>query len=155
MSKRTYLIALVAACLIAVPALLLAVPISTANGTPNITAGGATGAYVWFDDKGFHTRFTTKKNELFFHGKVCATKIMKLDGYHVDDDARNKVEISEDKKCINIEMYNKQTLNGFNFRAQGDVEFRLKVGDKDLAANRIWLGSGNANPPSSPFTLER
>ena len=156
MTGKNLFIALGALCLIAVPVLLLAMPISDAQGTPNIEKAGTTGAYVWVDDKGFHARFTTKKNELFFHGKVCAAEILSLDGYHVDDDARNKVEISDDKKCINIDMYNKQALNGLNFKAKGKkIEFRLKVGDQDLSANRIWVGANNKNPGSSPFTIDR
>lgn len=156
MSKKSWLIVLGLVVALAIPAILLAVPAATFEGRPTFDAGSASGAFVWHDGNGLHVRFTTKANERYYHGKVCAGKIMQLDGYHVDDDSRNKVEKSEDGKCINIELYNKMTLNGFDFKAKGKkVEFRLKVGSGILKPKNIWIGAGNTHPPASPFTLDR
>jgi len=157
MSRKSLFLIVAAAVLLAVPAVLLAIPAADFEGRPTFEAGKSFGAYIWHDDAGFHIRYNTKEKERHFHGKICTDKILKLDGYHVADNPKNKVEISADKKCIEISLYTDKALNGFDWFADGKkMEFRLKVDeDSDLKATAIFYGAKGTNPATSPFTMDR
>ena len=153
--KKSTIILLAAAVLAAIPLVVYALPLSTFEGKPTYTAGGNTGAYIWYDN-GFVARFTTKEKERTFTGKICADAISGLEPNHVDSNASNTVSIGADAKCLAFSLKVDKTLVGFSWKAQGaKVTFDIKMDGSTLNNDRIWLGKSNTNPPANPFELNR
>ena len=149
------------AALIATGALLMvlvpgvsAAPLSSAEGTPNITTPSPTGYYVWHTDDGWHLRTHGPGAEHVFDGVLHSDGTFdNVDVVRLENDDR--VYVTDGGHTLVVHFHTYDGEDGVNFRVHGGAEIHadLKLDGPPAALTQIFLGMQAANPKHNPFTI--
>ncbi|MCC6622637.1 MAG: hypothetical protein IT385_15345 [Deltaproteobacteria bacterium] len=125
------------------------------QGKPDKFEVGKLNTGVWHDEDGHHIRFSTAgKVDRVYSGKVCAEKIVKVDGHQLE--ANDKLELGDDAVCVTFTFNTDGHVDGFDFRADGaGITYELNIDGKPIPQGQILIGAGNVHPKKNPFVLNR
>jgi len=153
--KRILTVTLSAAALVGASTSALAKKNEEFQGKPDKFEIGKLNTAVWHDDDGHHVRFSTAGiKERVYSGKVCADKILKLEGHLLE--ANDKAELGPGEHCVMFTFTTDGHVDGFDFRAEGaGITYQLDIDGKPIPEGQILIGAGNVHPKRNPFVLNR
>lgn len=109
-----------------------------------------TGYFIWRDRDVWRVRWTTQNAFAVFSGSVTTEgRITDLDrvGFDPFD------EIAWAGNRITFRAFNIGAVEGFDFRAQGEVEFALFINGRAASRGQVFIGAGRVAPPWVPFVV--
>jgi len=144
-----------AALLMSVSFSARAVPASKFEGKPAFEAGQVLGAFVWRSEAGMHLRVTTPGKKHVFEGQVCSPKKIQLQ-QRVQLEKNDKLVMGPKGHCLSFVFSTAGGIDGLDFKGLGRaLSFEIKVDDKKLSKDKIWIGSGKLHPKHNPFVSNR
>jgi hypothetical protein len=125
-------------------------------GTPNVTAGSASGYRIYHDKTGWHIRVTHPGHgTVLFTGTVRAGRPIHATGYKLE--AGDHFWLSRDRETLTFAFVNHGAIDGVDFTDACSVwtTFTLDQGLHRQSPSNIWLGAHGVHPLSNPFAIER
>lgn len=125
------------------------------EGKPDKFAAGHLNVGIWHDADGQHARFSTDgKAPHTFSGKVCADKMLKVDG--VELEGADSVALDSEGHCLVFTFQTDGAIDGFDFRAEGaGVTFDLQLDGQPLPKKYVFIGRDSVHPKQQQFVLNR
>ena len=123
------------------------------DGQPSITEDSPTGYYIWRDD-GFHLR-THGPNARHDFDAVLRTKGTFENVYVVRLEDGDHVDVLDGGHELAIHFKTFDFTDGVNFTIRDGerLRFNLKLDDKHIGTDHIFLGAHGAHPDHNPFTI--
>ncbi len=138
------------------PAGLLTLPLSTLDGTTNFQKNVADGYFIYHDASGYHLRLTTTKvgDKQDYKGTIFADhgSFGEIKMYH--GDPGDYYRLSDGGKVLDSRFLTNGYIDGLDWTiASTGMTFTLKQ-DGHVAAPNVWLGSMSPSSPGIPaFTF--
>ncbi|MGN6606912.1 MAG: hypothetical protein ACTHMS_07875 [Jatrophihabitans sp.] len=128
------------------------------QGRPaSFTAGARGGDYLWHDAHGFHLRVTHRgDHRAVYTGVITASAAMRLDPVRLE--RGDVVRLSADRRTLSFAFVDYGHIDGVDFHTDCAASLRvgrLHVGNANLPAWRVYLGSKERHPAAVPFTVHR
>jgi hypothetical protein len=124
------------------------------KGKPSINLKKFSGYLLWKKSNGFHIRWMTKKGKkdtfqgiLTYQDKIMITEKINIQS----EDKLSKKE----GKTLKWEVKGQDQLVGFTFLTPRSFTLELKVNNKNLKPNKIFIGPNMLNPEDNPFMVDR
>jgi hypothetical protein len=126
------------------------------DGAPDLNHDSPTGYYIWHDDNGMHLRTHGPNARHDFDARLYT------DGTFEDVDvvrleSRDGVQVTDGGHELVIHFNTFDATDGVNFRVNdGDtLRFALRIDDRLIGTDHIFLGPNGDHPHRNPFALHR
>jgi hypothetical protein len=125
-----------------------------AEGAPNITANSPTGYYIFKTDDGLHLRTHGPGAEHDFDAVLRTTGTFEnVDAIRLEPGDR--VDVLDGGHELAIHFHTFDFTDGVNFKVRGSerVRLNLKLDDKLISTDSIFLGADGHHPAHNPFRI--
>lgn len=120
-------------------------------------AGSPQGVYLWHTSTGFHLRVThAKKDTRNYSGVIHSSAAMRIQPVKLE--SGDTAKLSADHKTIVFVFNNHGYIDGVDFHTDCASTLRvskLHVGNNNLGAKQVYLGSTRHHPKRVPFVVHR
>ena len=126
------------------------------DGAPDLNHDSPTGYYIWHDDNGFHLRTHGPNARHDFDARLHTDGTFEdVDVVHLE--SRDGVQVIDGGHELVIHFKTFDATDGVNFRVRdGDtLRFALRLDDRLIGTNHIFLGPNGDHPNRNPFVLHR
>jgi hypothetical protein len=150
------------AALIAVAALLLAMvpvaaaaPLSTIEGAPNDNDGSPTGYYIFHNDETFHLHTHGPGSQHDFDAVLRSGGTFdNVTVQHLENGDTADVRDGGHELVLHFHTFGATDGVSFVIRNGDHIRFNLKLDDKPIATDSIFLGPQGKHPKHNPFRIE-
>ena len=155
---RKHVLAVIFACsalMLAVAPAALAAPTPAFNdGKPDINEDSPTGYYIWHDDAGFHLRTHGPHLRHDFDAHLRTNGLFEnVDPVRLEDGDRVDILDGGHELAIHFSTFDFTDGVNFTIREGERLHFNLKLDDKLIGTDHIFLGAHGVHPKDNPFTI--
>jgi hypothetical protein len=148
--------------LAAAAALLLAtVPVSLAaserafDTTPDITTDSPTGYYIWRSDDTIHVRTHGPGARHDFDAVLTTDGTFEnVDPVRLEEHDRVDLRDGGHQLVMRFTTFDATDGVNFNVRDGEHLRFNLKLDDRDIGTDHIFIGANGHHPKSNPFSIK-
>lgn len=144
----------VAALLVAMIPVASAAPLSATEGAPNDNDGSPTGYYIFHNDETFHLHTHGPGAEHDFDAVLRSKGTFdNVNVQHLEAGDRADVVDGGHELVLHFHTFNATDGVSFTIRNGDKLHLNLKLDDKPIDTNSIFLGPKGRHPKHNPFSI--